>query len=378
MLVAAAGIAAAHTFPVRADHGPLRIATILPQTGVLARHGEQACLGIDLAVELINETGGIGGRPIRATHLDNGSDPDRSVALIRATAQDPSIMAAIGPIGSSALEAMRTVVERSRIPLLYATNYEGGACGRYIFSFGTVPNQDLGDLLPVLTSRGRRRIFMLGADDAWPRAMFRIARPLAELADAEVIGEEYVPSGQAGYAHVVARIADRMSDVLLLALPGDDGAAFMREAHRAGLLERLSVGILGFSEVFADAFRNGEIDGARCTVPLVTTADEPGVRGFMQRVRRHKGPDGVVSGYTLTHYNAVSALKVAVERSGASDRESVVDGLENLTFDSPTGPCFVDARDHHVSMPLYLARVFEGRLTVMRKLERVAPAAQCG
>ena len=38
--------------------------------------------------------------------------------------------------------------KRNKTPLLYATNYEGGACGRYVFCFNTVPNQELAKLLP--------------------------------------------------------------------------------------------------------------------------------------------------------------------------------------------------------------------------------------
>jgi transposase len=46
----------------------------------------------------------------------------------------------------------KAVNNRDKAPLLYATNYEGGQCSRYIFSFSTVPNQELAQLLPYMTA----------------------------------------------------------------------------------------------------------------------------------------------------------------------------------------------------------------------------------
>ena len=37
-------------------------------------------------------------------------------------------------------DAIVPVLARHKTPLLYATNYEGGKCNRYMFSFNTVPN----------------------------------------------------------------------------------------------------------------------------------------------------------------------------------------------------------------------------------------------
>ena len=51
---------------------------------------------------------------------------------------------------SANLNAIAPVAESLKTPLLYATNYEGGKCSRYLFSFSTVPNQELGQLLPYM------------------------------------------------------------------------------------------------------------------------------------------------------------------------------------------------------------------------------------
>jgi hypothetical protein len=81
----------------------------------------------------------------------------------------PLDVAAAGGPGEAVLERLRT-------PLLYATNYEGGACGRYVFSFNTVPNQELARLLPHMQRIAGETFYMFGADYVWPQRMFETAR----------------------------------------------------------------------------------------------------------------------------------------------------------------------------------------------------------
>ena len=100
-------------------------------------------------------------------------------------------MAVVGPITSGNLNAIVPVAESLKTPLLYATNFEGGKCSRYVFSFSTVPNQDMGQLLPYMNQTFGNTYFLLGADRVWPHQMFDIAKPLIEKLGGKVVGTQY-------------------------------------------------------------------------------------------------------------------------------------------------------------------------------------------
>ena len=70
-------------------------------------------------------------------------------------------------------------------------NYEGGKCGRYIFSFSTVPNQELAPLLPYMTRTFGKSYFLLGADRLWPHKMFEVAEPIIRKLGGTIVGTEY-------------------------------------------------------------------------------------------------------------------------------------------------------------------------------------------
>jgi urea transport system substrate-binding protein len=125
--------------------GPIRVGAVLPFSGGVELYGRQAKLGLDLAVKDINAAGGILGRPVEVIYADDKTSPESAVTAMHALIERDGVVAVVGPITLRNLNAIAPVAESLKTPLLYATNYEGGKCSRYFFSFGTVPNQDTHD-----------------------------------------------------------------------------------------------------------------------------------------------------------------------------------------------------------------------------------------
>jgi branched-chain amino acid transport system substrate-binding protein/urea transport system substrate-binding protein len=375
--LAAGGLLESRGLGWGADAAGPTLGALLPLSGELAAYGAQARLGIDLAVAEVNAAGGVPGGPVRVLYEDDRSDPRTAVARAVRLAQHGTVVAVIGPVSSAPRDAVAPVLDRLSLPLLYATNYEGGGCGARLFCFGTVPNQDLGQLIPHVAAAGGRRFFLIGADYTWPEAMFRRARPLIASLGAEVVGEELLPWGIRDFSRLLALVRASGATSLLLALPGRDGITLIDQAATAGVLKDRAVAFLGLNEALLGSLGAGRAEGLFCAVPMVMDSPEPGVRDFVGRVQRQAGAAVVVSGYVLTHYNAVMACVSALRKAGTADRDAVTAGLPGLTFDSPTGPVSV-GRDHHVTLAMYLARSAGGRLALVRPLGRLAPESGCG
>ena len=375
---AAAGLAAASGFarPLRAAD-PVKVGAVLPFSGGLELFGNQAKLGIDLAVKEINAGGGVMGRPLEVLYEDNKTDPKTSVEKATKLIRGEGVVALTGPITSNARDAMTPTVQRLKTPLLYATNYEGGACDRYIFSFNTVPNQELAKLVPHLNENFGDSYYMFGANYVWPQKMFEAAEGLIAGLGGKSLGTEFTDWGVKEFAPVIRRIADSGAKVLLFALPGADGITFIKQAEDFGLLDKLTVGFLGFSEAYLGAFGEGKGQNMWVAVPLVASSDDPGVKDFVGRIRANAGDDVVISHYVMTHYNAMMALKAGLERSGKGDPEAAIDGMEGLEIDSPTGPLKIHGDSHHVTLNMYLAKTEGAGLETVQALGPQAPEAGC-
>lgn len=353
---------------------PIKIGAVLPFSGGVELYGRQAKLGLDLAAKEINAAGGILGRPVEVLYEDDKTDPAAAAEATRKLIERDGVLAVVGPITSRNLNAIAPVAESMKTPLLYATNYEGGKCSRYVFALSTVPNQELAQLLPYMNRTFGKTYFLLGADRAWPHKMFEAAEPIIAKLGGRVVGKEFTTGNETDFAPLIARIAATKAKVLLFALKGD-GLNFIPQADDLGLLKHTTVAFLGLSETDLGVF-GGKGQNMFVVVPFVASGRTPAVKAFVAKVKAQAGADATVSNYVMTHYNALLAMKAAIAKAGKVDREALIDGLEGLTIKSPTGPVTI-GKNHHAAMSLFLAKTRGRDLVTVRALGEIAPQPGC-
>lgn len=353
---------------------PIKIGAVLPFSGGVELYGAQAKLGLDLAVAEINAGGGILGRPIEMVYRDDGTRPEIATAAAVKIMEEDKVLAVVGPITSQNLDTIAPMLAAGKTPLLYATNYEGGKCNRYFFSFNTVPNQELSALLPYMTQTFGSDYFLLGADRAWPHRMFEAAEPLLARLGAKIVAMQYLSGTEKDFTPMIDKVAGSKAKVLLYALKGD-GMQFIPAAYDRGLFKDVTVAFLGLTEADLKVF-GGKGDNLYAAVPFIAASEDPKVKAFVARARAKAGPDMAISNYVETHYNVLMAVKAAVEKAGKVDREALVDALEGLRFDSPTGPVTI-GKDHHVTLNMFLTKTKGEDLVEVRALGEVAPEPGC-
>lgn len=352
---------------------PIRVGAVLPFSGGVELYGQQAKLGLDLAAKEINAAGGILGRPLEVVYVDDKTRPASAESAMRSVI-DSGVVAVVGPVTSANFNAVTPLAESTKTPLLYATNFEGGKCSRYIFSFSTVPNQDLGQLLPYVNEAVGNTYFLLGADRVWPHQMFDIAKPLIAKLGGTILGTQYTLGTETDFTPLIKQVAAAKPKVLLFALKGD-GMDFIRQADDQGLFKDTTVAFLGLSEIDLGIFK-GKGQNMITVVPSLATSDAPAMKAFVAKVRAAARNDVLVSNYVMTHYNTLIALKAAIEKAGKVDREAIVDALAGITIPSPTGPVTIDA-NHYATMNMFIAKTQGIELVPVRGLGEIAPQPGC-
>jgi branched-chain amino acid transport system substrate-binding protein/urea transport system substrate-binding protein len=353
---------------------PIKIGAVLPFSGGVELYGEQAKLGLELAEAEINAAGGILGRPVELVFRDDGTRPNIATEAARKVVEEDGVLAVVGPITSQNLDAIVPVLASHRTPLLYATNYEGGKCSRYMFALNTVPNQELDSLLPYMTKTFGSDYFLMGADRDWPHRMFDAAEPLIARLGGKVVGKQYTLGEAKDFPVLADQLAASKAKVLLYALKGD-GMGFIPYASEHGLFRTATVAFLGLTEADLKAF-GGKVDNIYAAVPFVVASEDPKAKAFAARARAKAGPDKAISNYVEVHYNALFAVKAAVEKAGKVDKEALIDALEGLTFDSPGGPVTI-GKDHHATLDMFLARTQGAQLMQVQALDAIAPKSGC-
>ena len=100
------------TVPQPEEDGVLRFGLLIPQSGYGATLGEPLVAVANAAVRIINEAGGVLGRPVELVIADEGADATTAVGSVDALVSDEGIDALIGPLSSNvAFDVLPRLIE---------------------------------------------------------------------------------------------------------------------------------------------------------------------------------------------------------------------------------------------------------------------------
>jgi len=124
-----------------AQSGPIKLGTVLDNSGNLDIYGKPMVQASTLAVEEINAAGGLLGRKVQAIQYDTQSDIALYTKYAQQLARDDKVDVVHGGITSASREAIRQTFKRSNTLYFYNVLYEGGVCDKNIVVTGTTPAQ---------------------------------------------------------------------------------------------------------------------------------------------------------------------------------------------------------------------------------------------
>lgn len=141
--VVVAGCAPAATTP-GADEGgePIHIGVIYSETGVASFAGVASKQAMEIAVERVNDQGGVSGRPLDLQFQDDATASDQTLALFGKFASDQDVVAIIGPTTTPGAAQLGPIATQRKIPLLSSTVFSNQplTTGDWIFKTAGDPS----------------------------------------------------------------------------------------------------------------------------------------------------------------------------------------------------------------------------------------------
>jgi branched-chain amino acid transport system substrate-binding protein len=113
----------------------IKIGWFGPLTGWAASDGTSSLRGAQLAVEQINESGGINGKKIQLIYYDDQADPTQAVSVVRKLIEQDQVVGIISGSYSGATRAAAPIAQNASIPMVvaYAVHPAITQTGDYIF-----------------------------------------------------------------------------------------------------------------------------------------------------------------------------------------------------------------------------------------------------
>ncbi len=232
---------------------PIFLGVSGPLTGPNAQYGAQWKQGFDLALDQINGSGGIKGRPLRYIFEDTQSDPKQTVAVAQKFIADKRIVAELGDFSSPASMAASPIYQRAGLLQFGLTNSHPDftKTGDFIWSnsVSQAEEQPLNAAFAV-KRLGFKRIAVLHLNTDWGRTSKDHFAAAAKELGAEIVATEgYLPE-EKDFRSTLVRVRDANPNGLFLESYYADAALIARQARQTGL----TVPIAAASSIYSPKF----------------------------------------------------------------------------------------------------------------------------
>jgi branched-chain amino acid transport system substrate-binding protein len=253
------------------DRDPVRVGVLFSATGVTSTIGLSQLHGALLAIDEINEAGGINGRELVPVQYDPQSNPQRYAQLAEQLIVQDKVNVIFGCYMSSSRKAVIPVIEKWNRLLFYPTLYEGFEYSANVIYTGAAPNQNSVQLAEFMTANFGARVYLIGSDYIYPYESNRIMGELVmQRQGSEKLAERYVAldATEKDFAEIMVDVRNKRPDFIFSTVVGDSTAALYRAYADAGFDPKvLPIGSLTTSEAEISQMEKGLATGHYTSAP---------------------------------------------------------------------------------------------------------------
>lgn len=335
-----------------------RIGVLFSRSGATGVSESEHFYGTALAIEEINQRGGVLDRPLVPVAYDPQGDTAQYRRLATRLLVDDEINVIFGCSRSSSRKAVLPVVERHNALLWYCSFYEGFEYSPNVIYTGAVPNQNSVQLAAYLMQNHGKRFFLVGADYVYPRESNRVMRDIVEQHGGQVLGETYLPleACQKELEEVLSDIRAAQPDVVFSTMIGQSGRLFYQLYRDFGLDPRhIPIASLSMVEEEIRLVGPALCEGHITSATYFGSLDNESNRRFIGLWRQRFG-DRPTSTWSEMAYTQIHLFARALQLTGSLDRRKLVEAMRTVEFDSPEGLVSMDAENNHCSLTPRIGR----------------------
>ncbi len=357
--------AAAKPLPPSGD--PIKVGVLHSRTGTMAISERAVIDATLLAIDELNENGGVLGRPVVAVVEDGESDGPTFAAKADKLITQDKVSAIFGCWTSASRKTVLPVVEKHDHLLFYPVQYEGLEQSPNIIYTGAAPNQQIIPAVKwAVTAKNKKKFFLVGSDYVFPRCANAIIRDTAASLNAEVVGEEYLLLGSSDVAEIVRKIVAAAPDLILNTVNGDSNVALFRALRAAGVKsETVPTISFSISEQELSSLSTKDIVGDYAAWNYFHSVDRQQNRRFIDRFRARYGEQRLTSDPMEAAYFGVHVWAQAVAKAGSEEVKAIRTAAKHQEFDAPEGMIRIDPDTQHASKVFRIGRItLEGSFQV--------------
>jgi len=345
-------------------HAEIKIGFQAPLSGLAATDGKSAKIAAEIAIDDINNAGGVLGEKLQLITYDDQAKADQAIFTANKLIGEDGVKLAISGSYSAAGRAAAPVFQKAGIPFIsaYGVHPDITAAGDYCFRLVHLgPPQGRVTALFVGQKLGFKRVSAITMDNDYGQATMEGFLASAPKYGIEILNKYSYALQDRQFGSIVASVKRDNPDAVYATAYFFTGGPLVAQLRAAGV----TAPIIG-SQAF-DSEKFIEIAGAAANgVYIVDSFDrarnDPALQRFFTEFQKRAGysPEGVAA---IT-YSTVQLMADAIKRAGAVDPVKVRDALAaTKNFPTLDGNLIGFSKSREIIMPVSINVIKDGKFT---------------
>jgi branched-chain amino acid transport system substrate-binding protein len=340
--------------PVAAQ-APIKVGDINSYSGIGAPFTGPYRAGIEMAVEEINARGGVLGRKIEVIFRDDKGQPAEAVKHAQELVESDKVVMITGSFLSNVGLAVSDWAKQNKTMFLAAEALTEALTWSKGHDHVVRLRPNTYEQGHMLADKAGKMKYVkwatIGPNYEYGKRAWETFRDrLKELKpDVQVVGEHWPTLGKIEPGPLVTAILNQNPDALYVSLFGSDWLAFVREAQKRGLFQKMFVvGILLGEPEYIDPLKLEAPEGMLVTGYPWYDVKIPGHQEWVARYVK-RGDKNPVLG-SLIGYVTYLSVAEAIKKAGGTETPKLVAAFKGLKVETPMGPVTFRASDGQSTM----------------------------
>ena len=341
-------------------------------TGDKATFGQSSHNGLTLAVEEINNQGGVLGKQIKLVAEDDQGKTNEVQTVVQKLINRDKVVAVVGEVASSLSLAAAPICQQSNIPMVTpaSTNPEVTNVGDYIFRVCFIdPFQATVMSKFALNSMKVKKVALLvDQKNAYSTGLAENFKRVFTEMGGEIVAEQKYSAGDKDFKAQLTSLKSANPEAIFIPGYYTELNLISIQAREIGITVPLFGGDGWESEKLLEGKAKDALEGCFFSTHVSIEDPNPKIQNFITKYKEKYGstPDAMA----FLSYDAGMILFDAIKRAGSTDGVKIKDALANTqNYDGVTGTITINDQRNAIK-PAVVMEIKDGKFTYK---ETIAP-----
>lgn len=353
-----------------ATEGTIKIGVVLPLTGEVATYGQSAKKGIELAVERINESGGVLGKKIDLIIEDDKNDLKETANKVMKLIEEDNVVAIIGSVTSKCTLADMPVANSKNVPMVTpaSTNPKVTKIGPYCFRVCFVDDFQ-GRVMAKFAREDlntKRAALIFNSEDEYSKGLAKYFEKSFKDMGGEIVAAETYKNADSDFNAQLSKIKELEPEVIFLPGYYQKLALIAKQARALGI-DATFLGGDGWASRELVKQAGEAVNGSYYSSHFSKDDPAPEVQEFVNEYKEKYGEEA--RPISALGYDALYFLADGIKNAGKEDPKAIRDALGSIkNFSGATGNFSINENRNPIKSAVVF-KIENGKQVFVKRVE---------